>query len=84
MLQSFGDDIWLADGPIAGVAGFDYPTRMAIIRLSGGALFIWSTCRGCARATARATSSPGWRIRGRTPGIGASRHPPALGRTDEL
>ena len=42
MLQSFGDDIWLADGPIAGVAGFDYPTRMAIIRLSGGALFIWS------------------------------------------
>ena len=42
MLQSFGDDIWLADGPIAGVAGFDYPTRMAIIRLSCVALFIWS------------------------------------------
>ena len=42
MLQQFGDEIWLADGPETAVAGFRYPTRMAIIRLSGGALFIWS------------------------------------------
>ncbi|MDB5433314.1 MAG: hypothetical protein JWP35_4430 [Caulobacter sp.] len=42
MLQPFGDEIWLADGPITAVAGFRYPTRMAVIRLSGGRLFVWS------------------------------------------
>ncbi len=42
MLQPFGDEIWLADGPAVAVGGFAYPTRMAVIRLSGGALFIWS------------------------------------------
>jgi Domain of unknown function (DUF4336) len=42
MLQSFGEEIWVSDGPTTAVAGFRYPTRMAIIRLSGGALFIWS------------------------------------------
>jgi sirohydrochlorin ferrochelatase len=41
-LQEFGEEIWLADGPTTAVAGFRYPTRMAVIRLSGGALFIWS------------------------------------------
>jgi hypothetical protein len=42
MLQPFGDEIWIAEGPIAVVAGFRYPTRMAVIRLSDGTLFIWS------------------------------------------
>lgn len=42
MLQSFDDGIWIAEGPIAVVAGFRYPTRMAVIRLSDGTLFIWS------------------------------------------
>jgi hypothetical protein len=42
MLQPFGEDIWLADGPTTDVAGFRYPTRMAVIRLAGGALFVWS------------------------------------------
>ena len=42
MLQPFDDEIWLADGAAASVAGFRYPTRMAVIRLSGGGLFIWS------------------------------------------
>lgn len=42
MLQPFGEEIWLADGPQTAVAGFRYPTRMAVIRLSGGGLFIWS------------------------------------------
>lgn len=41
-LEPFGEDIWLASGPTVASAGFDYPTRMAVIRLSGGALFIWS------------------------------------------
>ncbi len=42
MLQSFGEDIWIADGPSIAVLGFRYPTRMVIIRLPGGELFIWS------------------------------------------
>ena len=42
MLQPFGEEIWLADGSITVVAGFHYPTRMVVIRLPGGALFVWS------------------------------------------
>ena len=42
MLQPFGEEIWLAEGPTTAVAGFCYPTRMAVVRLAGGALFIWS------------------------------------------
>ncbi|MBN9268389.1 MAG: DUF4336 domain-containing protein, partial [Hyphomicrobium sp.] len=42
MLTPFDDEIWIADGPEVAVVGFRYPTRMAIIRLSDGGLFIWS------------------------------------------
>lgn len=42
MLQCFADEIWTADGPTISIAGFAYPTRMIVIRLSDGALFIWS------------------------------------------
>jgi hypothetical protein len=42
MLTQFGPEIWIADGPDAVVAGFHYPTRMAVIRLSDHSLFIWS------------------------------------------
>lgn len=41
-LQPFGPEIWLADGTQAQVIGFHYPTRMAVIRLGGGRLLIWS------------------------------------------
>ena len=43
MLTPFGPDMWLADGadPVA-VAGFRYPTRMALIRLADGGLLVWS------------------------------------------
>jgi hypothetical protein len=42
-LQEFGPEIWIAGGPtVTAAAGFHYPTRMAVIRLAGGALFIWS------------------------------------------
>jgi Domain of unknown function (DUF4336) len=41
-MKQFGRDIWLADGSGVAVAGFHYPTRMAIIRLSDGSLFVWS------------------------------------------
>lgn len=42
MLTKWGDDIWLADGPDVTSYGFRYPTRMAVLRLSDGGLFIWS------------------------------------------
>ena len=42
MLKPFSHDIWTADGPDAVIVGFHYPTRMTVIRLSDGGLFIWS------------------------------------------
>lgn len=42
MLNEFGQKIWTADGRDVAVAGFRYPTRMAVIRLSDDGLFIWS------------------------------------------
>lgn len=43
MLQTFGNNIWTVDGPdVKAIAGFRYPTRMAIIRLPDNTLFIWS------------------------------------------
>jgi len=41
-LRPFGTDIWLADGIEVDVAGFRYPTRAVVVRLSGGDLLIWS------------------------------------------
>lgn len=41
--QVFGPDIWIHDGPqVEGAAGFQFPTRMALIRLADGGLFVWS------------------------------------------
>jgi Domain of unknown function (DUF4336) len=45
MLKQFGHEVWIADGPDVVVFGFHYPTRMAVIRLSDGRLFIWSPVR---------------------------------------
>lgn len=43
MLKPFGQDIWTADGPdVTASLGFHYPTRIAVIRLTGGGLFVWS------------------------------------------
>ncbi len=43
MLREFGPDIWISDGAnITAMAGFHYPTRMAVIRLENGGLVIWS------------------------------------------
>jgi hypothetical protein len=41
-LQQFGPEIWIADGPVTSFYGFPYPTRMVVIRLSDGGLFVWS------------------------------------------
>lgn len=43
MLEPFSDNIWTADGDhIVALAGFHYPTRMVVIRLGVGGLFVWS------------------------------------------
>lgn len=43
MLKEFGPNFWTADGPVVtAAAGFHYPTRMAVIRLTNGDLVIWS------------------------------------------
>lgn len=43
MLKPFGQDIWIADGPdVRAFLGVRFPTRMAVIRLTGGGLFVWS------------------------------------------
>jgi len=42
MLEPFGEDIWIAAGPDVVSVGFRYPTRMAVIRLADGGLFVWS------------------------------------------
>ena len=41
-LQPIGDRIWIADGPTVSFYGFPYPTRMAIVRLDDGDLWVWS------------------------------------------
>jgi hypothetical protein len=41
-LKSFGELLYMADGPEVSFFGFPYPTRMAIARLPSGALWIWS------------------------------------------
>jgi len=41
-LRRFGDDLWIADGPVVDFYSFPYPTRMAVARLSDGDLWVWS------------------------------------------
>lgn len=41
-LQQIGDEIWIADGPTVSFYGFPYPTRMALVRLDNGDLWVWS------------------------------------------
>src|SRR5690348_1167416 len=41
-LIAFGSEIWIAEGPVVTSLGFPYPTRMAIVRLGDGGLFLWS------------------------------------------
>lgn len=42
MLEPLGQDLWFADGGIVSFKGFDYPTRMVIVRLADGGLWLWS------------------------------------------
>lgn len=45
MLEEFAPDLYVADGPDVPFFGIPYPTRMAIVRLAGGALWVWSPIR---------------------------------------
>ena len=42
MLEALGSSLWVADGGIVSFKGFDYPTRMAVVRLADGGLWLWS------------------------------------------
>ena len=37
-----GEDIWIADGPVLRWKGFPFPTRMTVVRLEDGALWLHS------------------------------------------
>lgn len=42
MLESLGPGLWFADGGIVSFKGFDYPTRMVVVRVADGGLWLWS------------------------------------------
>jgi hypothetical protein len=42
MLKPLGTDLWFADGGVVSFYGFDYPTRMVVVRLANGGLWLWS------------------------------------------
>ena len=44
-LEAVDEGIWIADGPVVPFLGFPYPTRMTVVRLSDGALWICSPVR---------------------------------------
>ena len=45
MLSPFGVELWTAQGPTVSFYGFPYPTRMAVARLPGRRLWLWSPIR---------------------------------------
>ncbi|WP_347332774.1 DUF4336 domain-containing protein [Marinimicrobium locisalis] len=42
ILKPVSNNIWIADGPLIDFKGVEFPTRMTIIRLSSGGLFVHS------------------------------------------
>jgi hypothetical protein len=42
VLEQLGPELWVADGGIVSFFGYDYPTRMAVVRLADGELWLWS------------------------------------------
>ena len=42
MLEPLGPELWVAEGGIVSFFGFDYPTRMVVVRLEDGGLWLWS------------------------------------------
>jgi hypothetical protein len=46
VLKPVGEDLWVVDGPVVRMAYFGlsipFPTRMVVVRLNSGDLFLWS------------------------------------------
>jgi hypothetical protein len=42
MLEEFGPSLYVAEGPTVSFYGFSYPTRMVVVRLSDGDVWVWS------------------------------------------
>jgi len=42
MLEEFGPSLYSTEGPTVSFYGFPYPTRMAVVRLSNGSVWVWS------------------------------------------
>ncbi len=42
LLTEFGPGIWVGEGPVVPFFHFPYPTRMVVMRLTDGSLFVWS------------------------------------------
>lgn len=42
MLERIAEEVWIADGPTVSFFGFPYPTRVGVVRLPSGALWVWS------------------------------------------
>lgn len=42
MLEALGPELWVAEGGIVSFYGIAYPTRMAVVRLADGGLWVWS------------------------------------------
>jgi hypothetical protein len=45
MLTEIDSNLWIADGPSVPFLGVPYPTRMAVVRLGDGNLWVWSPIR---------------------------------------
>jgi Domain of unknown function (DUF4336) len=41
-LREFGTGLWVSEGPTVSFYSFPYPTRMTLIKLTDGGLFVWS------------------------------------------
>ena len=41
-LTPIATDVWIADGPDVSFMGFPYPTRMGLVRMPSGGLWVWS------------------------------------------
>jgi len=52
-LESVADNIWLMDGDCVDFFGFPYPTRMVIVRLNSGGLWVWSPIRYSSEAASQ-------------------------------
>jgi len=42
MLNEFASSLYVAEGPVVPFFGFPYPTRMAVVKLTDGKLWVWS------------------------------------------